>query len=169
YVEQIEALIEGGVDLLQPETSIDTLNIKAAIYAYERVMEKRADRVPLVLSVTITDASGRTLSGQTVDAFWISVRHARPFCVGVNCALGARAMRPHVQALSRMADCFVHCYPNAGLPNPLSESGYDETPEHTSGALEDFGKDRLINLAGGCCGTTPAHIAEVVKRLSPYK
>ncbi len=170
YYEQIEGLMDGGVDILLPETVFDTLNLKAAIVAIEKYFDKTATRVPVMLSVTITDASGRTLSGQTVEAFWYSVRHARPLSVGINCALGATEMRPYIETLSKIADCYISCYPNAGLPNPLAATGYDETPEMTSGFLDEFARSHLINIVGGCCGTTPAHIkaiAEHVKGKAP--
>ena len=129
YFAQTKALVEGGVDLLLPETTFDTLNLKAAIFAIENYFESLGRRIPVIMSITITDASGRTLSGQTTEACWNSIAHAKPMGVGLNCALGADAMRPYLQALSKNADCFVHCYPNAGLPNPLSATGYDEKPE----------------------------------------
>ena len=166
YREQTEALVEGGVDILLPETTFDTLNLKAAIYAIESFFDGRGgERIPVMISVTITDRSGRTLSGQTVEAFWNSVRHAKPFSVGINCALGAEDMRPYLEELSRIAECRVSCYPNAGLPNPLSETGYDETPEITSTLLLDFAKSGFLNIVGGCCGTTPEHIEMVVEKL----
>ena len=165
YREQTEALVEGGVDILLPETTFDTLNLKAAIYAIESFFDARGERLPVMISVTITDRSGRTLSGQTVEAFWNSVRHAKPFSVGINCALGAEDMRPYIEELSRIADCRISCYPNAGLPNPLSETGYDETPEITSTLLLDFAKSGFLNIVGGCCGTTPEHIEMVVEKL----
>ncbi len=165
YEEQVEALVDGGVDLLLPETTIDTLNLKACLFAAERVFERRGRRVPLMLSLTITDRSGRMLAGQTIEAAWASLRHARPMCVGINCAMGAEAMRPYVKSLAGLADTHVHCYPNAGLPNPLSETGYDETPEATAAALEALAREGLLNIAGGCCGTTPEHLALVVQRL----
>ena len=166
YREQTEALVEGGVDILLPETTFDTLNLKAAIYAIETFFDARGgERIPVMLSVTITDRSGRTLSGQTVGAFWNSVRHAKPFSVGINCALGAEDMRPYIEELSRIADCRISCYPNAGLPNPLSETGYDETPEITSTLLQDFAESGFLNIVGGCCGTTPEHIEMVVEKL----
>ncbi len=171
YKEQIEALVVGGVDLILIETIFDTLNAKAAIFAYLEHFEGDPDPLPLMISGTITDASGRTLSGQTIEAFWNSVRHAKPLSVGVNCALGAVAMRPHVEALAKVApETFVSVYPNAGLPNPLSDTGYDETPAMTSGFLKEFAQSGLVNIVGGCCGTTPAHInaiAEAVKTLRP--
>ena len=165
YREQTEALVEGGVDILLPETTFDTLNLKAAIYAIESFFDAHGERLPVMISVTITDRSGRTLSGQTVEAFWNSVRHAKPFSVGINCALGAEEMRPYIEELSRIADCRISCYPNAGLPNPLSETGYDETPEITSTLLLDFAESGFVNMVGGCCGTTPEHIEMVVERL----
>lgn len=166
YREQTEALVEGGVDILLPETTFDTLNLKAAIYAIESFFDSRGgERIPVMISVTITDRSGRTLSGQTVEAFWNSVRHAKPFSVGINCALGAEDMRPYIEELSQTADCRISCYPNAGLPNPLSETGYDETPEITSTLLLDFAESGFVNIVGGCCGTTPEHIEMVVEKL----
>lgn len=162
YKQQAAALIEGGVDILLVETIFDTLNAKAALYGIEELFDTIGYRLPIMISVTITDNSGRTLSGQTTEAFWTSVSHTKPFCVGVNCALGANAMKPYVQALSSSADCYVHCYPNAGLPNPLSETGYDETPDMTATALKSFTEDGLINLLGGCCGTTPEHLAAII-------
>ncbi len=167
YREQIEGLLDGGVNLLLVETIFDTLNAKAALFAMEGVFENRA-RVPVILSVTITDKSGRTLSGQTLEAFWASVEHADPLCVGLNCALGAREMRPYVEDLSRVAPCFISCYPNAGLPNAFGE--YDETPETTAALIGEFVEGRLVNLVGGCCGTTPEHIqaiADAVSQASP--
>ena len=168
YYEQIVALVEGGVDILQPETTFDTLNLKAALFAIEKFHDQHHERLPIIISVTITDASGRTLSGQTIEACWNSIAHAEPLAVGVNCALGADAMKPYVRALSERATSYVHCYPNAGLPNPLSETGYDETPAYTAACLEAFATEGYLNLAGGCCGTTPDHIAQIVKVLSNY-
>ena len=171
YTEQLEGLIEGGIDLVLVETIFDTLNAKAALFAYQTVFENDRDPPPLMISGTITDASGRTLSGQTVAAFWNSVRHAKPLSVGINCALGAVAMRPHIEELAKIApETFISVYPNAGLPNPLSETGYDETPAMTSGFLKEFAQSGLVNIVGGCCGTTPAHIraiAEAVAKVSP--
>ncbi len=166
YEEQIDSLLAGGVDLLLPETTFDTLNLKAAIVAIENSFEKIKRRVPVILSVTITDLSGRTLSGQTLEAFWISIAHARPFAVGLNCALGAREMRPFVETLSRMADCYTCCYPNAGLPNPLSATGYDERPEDTAKHVSEMARDGLVNIVGGCCGTTPEHIRAIVQSVA---
>jgi 5-methyltetrahydrofolate--homocysteine methyltransferase len=168
YEEQVEALVDGGVDLLLPETTIDTLNLKACLFAMERVFDRKEKRVPVMLSLTITDASGRILAGQTIDAAWASLNHAKPFCIGVNCAMGAEAMRPFVKTLAHIADTYVHCYPNAGLPNPLNETGYDETPEITSSALDGFGKEGLLNIAGGCCGTTPEHLKLIIEKLKKY-
>ena len=171
YVEQLEGLIEGGIDLVLVETIFDTLNAKAALFAYQTVFENDRDPPPLMISGTITDASGRTLSGQTVAAFWTSVKHARPLSIGINCALGAVAMRPHIEELAKIApETFVSVYPNAGLPNPLSETGYDETPEMTSGFLKEFAQSGLVNIVGGCCGTTPGHIGAIgaaVAKISP--
>lgn len=165
YYQQIVALVEGGVDLLMPETTFDTLNLKAAIFAIENFFESLGRRLPVILSITITDASGRTLSGQTTEACWNSIAHAKPLGVGLNCALGADAMRPYLQALSKNADCFVHCYPNAGLPNPLAPTGYDEKPEDTAASLHAFATEGLLNMAGGCCGTTPEHIDAISRRM----
>jgi 5-methyltetrahydrofolate--homocysteine methyltransferase len=164
YREQIEGLISGGSDVLLFETTFDTLNLKAAIFAYTEFNEENPSRrIPLMLSATITDQSGRTLSGQTIEAFWASVAHAKPLSVGLNCALGAKDMRPYLIALSKVADCAVSCYPNAGLPNPLAPTGYDETPEMLSSTLRSFAEEGLLNVVGGCCGTTPAHIAAIAK------
>ena len=163
YYDQIVALVEGGADIILPETTFDTLNLKAAIFAYRKFERESGKTLPLMLSVTITDASGRTLSGQTVEGFWNSVRHAKPFSVGINCALGAREMRPYMADLSRLADCYVSCYPNAGLPNPLSKTGYDETPEMTGRYMGEFAAAGLINIVGGCCGTTPGHINKIAQ------
>lgn len=165
YFEQICGLVDGGADILLPETTFDTLNLKAAIYAIHKYHAARTDRLPVMLSVTITDQSGRTLSGQTIQAFWHSVRHAMPLSVGINCALGATEMRPYMDELAGLANCYVSCYPNAGLPNPLSDTGYDETPKDTSKFLEDFAHAGFLNIVGGCCGTTPAHIGAIVERL----
>jgi len=165
YRDQAEGLIEGGVDLLLAETTFDTLNLKAAIFAFEELFRERGSRLPVMLSITITDASGRTLSGQTAEACWNSIRHARPLSIGINCALGAAAMRPYIRELSQVADCHLSCYPNAGLPNPLSDTGYDETPEDTSGALGGLAGEGLLNIVGGCCGTTPEHIRAIVERV----
>jgi 5-methyltetrahydrofolate--homocysteine methyltransferase len=168
YLEQARALVEGGVDLLLPETVFDTLNAKACLFALEQLFEELGRRLPVMLSVTVTDASGRTLSGQTIAAFWNSVRHARPLSVGLNCALGAAQMRPYVEELAGLADCFVSCYPNAGLPNAFGE--YDDTPSHMASVLGEFARAGWLNLVGGCCGSTPAHIraiAEAVRGLPP--
>ncbi len=159
YLEQARGLVDGGADLLLVETIFDTLNAKAAIFALETLFEERGRRWPVVISGTITDASGRTLSGQVTEAFWNSVRHARPLAVGLNCALGAREMRPYLSELARVADCFISVYPNAGLPNAFGE--YDETPDQTAGILEEFAASGLVNLMGGCCGTTPPHIRAI--------
>jgi 5-methyltetrahydrofolate--homocysteine methyltransferase len=159
FKEQVRGLIDGGCDLLLLETIVDTLNAKAGIVAIEEVFEEKQVRLPLMISVTITDRSGRTLSGQTIDAFWVSIAHARPFSVGVNCALGARDMRPYVEELARQADCYTTCYPNAGLPNAFGE--YDELPADTAGALREFADAGLVNIVGGCCGTTPDHIRAI--------
>ena len=165
YYEQVSGLVDGGVDILLPETVFDTLNLKAAIFAIEKFFDERNVRMPVMLSVTITDASGRTLSGQTVEAFWYSVMHAKPLSVGINCALGAKEMRPYIEELSKIAECYISCYPNAGLPNPLSDTGYDETPGVTSSFLEEFAQSGFINIVGGCCGTTPEHIRAIAQRV----
>ncbi|MFP5462714.1 MAG: homocysteine S-methyltransferase family protein, partial [Gammaproteobacteria bacterium] len=169
YREQTEALIEGGADLLLVETIFDTLNAKAALFAIDEVFEAREaqglPRLPIMISGTVTDASGRILSGQTVEAFWNSVRHARPLTIGLNCALGAALMRPYVEELSAKADTFICVYPNAGLPNPMSDTGFDETPEVTSALLAEFAQAGFVNVAGGCCGTTPEHIAAIARAI----
>ncbi|MFZ5445464.1 MAG: homocysteine S-methyltransferase family protein [Myxococcota bacterium] len=170
YEEQVRALLDGGVDALLVETIFDTLNAKAALFAIEGVFEALGRRVPVMVSVTITDASGRTLSGQTITAFYDSIRHAKPFSVGINCALGGREMRPYLQELARVAECRVSCYPNAGLPNAFG--GYDETPAEMAGVLADFAKQGWVNLVGGCCGSTPEHIAAIarsVKGVHPHE
>jgi 5-methyltetrahydrofolate--homocysteine methyltransferase len=168
YYEQVEALVQGGVDLLLIETIFDTLNAKAALFAIDEYFEQSGERLPLIISGTVTDASGRILSGQTVTAFWYSVRHARPLAVGLNCALGAALMRPYLQELARAApDTFISCYPNAGLPNPMSETGFDETPDVTSRLLREFAADGLVNIVGGCCGTTPEHIGAIRQAVEP--
>jgi 5-methyltetrahydrofolate--homocysteine methyltransferase len=161
YSEQADGLLEGGADLLLIETIFDTLNAKAAIYAIEEVFEKRGARVPVIISGTITDLSGRTLSGQTPEAFWNSVRHASPLAIGLNCALGAKELRAHIQEISRIADTLVIAYPNAGLPNEFGL--YDESPEYMAELLRDFVESGLVNIVGGCCGTTPAHIAAIAQ------
>ncbi len=170
YREQAEGLLEGGADLFLVETIFDTLNAKAAIFALDELMEDTGERLPVVISGTVTDASGRILSGQTVGAFWYSVRHARPLAVGLNCALGAALMRPYIEELSRLAgDTYISCYPNAGLPNPMSDTGFDETPDVTGGLMEDFARAGFLNIVGGCCGTTPDHIAAIAQRVSAYR
>lgn len=165
YAEQLNGLLDGGVDLILIETIFDTLNAKAAIFAVEEVFEARGERLPVMISGTVTDASGRILSGQTVEAFWNSVRHARPITIGLNCALGAALMRPYVAELSKICDTYVCVYPNAGLPNPMSETGFDETPADTSALLEEFARSGLVNVAGGCCGTTPEHIQAIADKV----
>jgi 5-methyltetrahydrofolate--homocysteine methyltransferase len=161
YAEQVEALLDGGVDLLLVETIFDTLNAKAAFFAIDEVFEKRGERVPLMCSVTITDASGRTLSGQTIEAFMISMGHVDLFSIGLNCALGAAQMRPYLQVLAEQANCSVSVYPNAGLPDQFGE--YRETPDVTASLVGEFMHDGLVNIVGGCCGTTPDHIAALAK------
>lgn len=172
YTEQIKGLVDGGTDILLIETIFDTLNAKGAIFAIKKFFRDNTDKepVPIMISGTITDASGRTLSGQTLEAFYTSVAHARPLSVGLNCALGAQEMRPHIAELSHIAGCYVSAYPNAGLPNAMGE--YDETPDETAHFLEDWAKEGFVNIVGGCCGTTPdhiRHIAENVKKVAPRK
>ncbi len=152
YAEQARGLIDGGSDLLLIETIFDTLNAKAAIVAVQDVFDEKGVELPVMISVTVTDRSGRTLSGQTIDAFWVSIEHARPFSVGINCALGARDMGAYLAELARIAPCFISCYPNAGLPNAMGE--YDEMPNDTAGQLADFARNGFVNMVGGCCGTT---------------
>ena len=162
YKEQVHGLVDGGVDILMVETIFDTLNARAALFAIEDYyLETKLPRKPLIISGTITDASGRTLSGQTTEAFYISMAHAKPFCIGLNCALGAADMRPYLQRLGQIAECFVHAYPNAGLPNAMG--GYDESPASMHDSLRDFAVSGLINMAGGCCGTSPAHIGAMAR------
>jgi len=170
YLEQTRALVEGGVDILMVETIFDTLNCKAALFAIDAFFAESRKRLPLMISGTVTDASGRILSGQTVPAFWHSVRHAKPLTIGLNCALGAALMRPYAQELSKIADTFVCIYPNAGLPNPMSDTGFDEKPADTSALVKEFAESGFINIAGGCCGTTPPHIkaiADALKTIAP--
>ncbi len=165
YHEQVRGLIEGGADVLLVETIFDTLNCKAALFAIDQYFEESGQRLPIMISGTVTDASGRILSGQTVPAFWNSVRHAKPLTIGLNCALGATLMRPYAEELSKIADTFVCIYPNAGLPNPMSDTGFDELPADTSALLKEFAEAGFINIAGGCCGTTPAHIKAIADLL----
>jgi 5-methyltetrahydrofolate--homocysteine methyltransferase len=169
YYEQAKALLDGGVDLFLVETIFDTLNAKAALFALDELMEDTGERLPVMISGTVTDASGRILSGQTVEAFWNSLRHAKPLTFGLNCALGAALMRPYIAELAKLCDTYVSCYPNAGLPNPMSDTGFDETPDVTSSLLHEFAQAGLVNLAGGCCGTTPAHIAAIARALAEVK
>ena len=168
YYEQISGLVDGGADILLVETIFDTLNAKAAIYAINKYfVETKKDRLPVMISGTITDASGRTLSGQTLEAFYISVMHANPISIGLNCALGAEQMRPYIQELSELAACYVSAYPNAGLPNAMGE--YDETPETMCATVSEFAREGWLNLVGGCCGTTPPHIAAIAKAMKQLK
>jgi 5-methyltetrahydrofolate--homocysteine methyltransferase len=172
YSESVRGLVDGGVDILLVETIFDTLNAKAALFAIDQYFETHGLRLPIMISVTITDASGRNLSGQTPEAFWNSVRHARPLSVGINCALGAELMRPYVEEMSNVAEVYTSAHPNAGLPNPLAETGYDETPEYTARLIKDFAQSGFVNIVGGCCGTTPQHIAaiaETVRDIPPRK
>ncbi len=163
YLEQARGLVDGGADLLLIETIFDTLNAKAAIFACRTLFEERGCEWPIIISGTITDASGRTLSGQTTEAFWNSIRHAQPLAVGLNCALGAKEMRPYLVELARVADCYVSCYPNAGLPNAFGE--YDERPHDTACVIEEFATAGLVNIVGGCCGTTPEHVAHIAQHV----
>ncbi|MGZ8553169.1 MAG: homocysteine S-methyltransferase family protein [Chitinophagaceae bacterium] len=169
YYEQVKGLVDGGVDILLIETIFDTLNAKAAIFAIKKYFrDTKKPELPVMISGTITDASGRTLSGQTLEAFYTSIMHAKPLSVGLNCALGAKEMRPHIEELSQIASCYVSAYPNAGLPNAMGE--YDEEPADTAHFLEDWAKEGFVNIVGGCCGTTPdhiKHIAEQVKNIKP--
>lgn len=168
YADEVRGLMEGGADLLMVETVFDTLNAKAALFAIDEVFEEAGETLPVMVSGTITDLSGRTLSGQTPEAFWTSIKHAKPFSVGFNCALGAEQLRPHVAAVARVADTRISAHPNAGLPNAFG--GYDETPEQTSAQLSEWASSGLVNIVGGCCGTTPDHIraiAEAVKTTAP--
>jgi 5-methyltetrahydrofolate--homocysteine methyltransferase len=168
YYEQVKALVESGVDLLLIETIFDTLNAKGAIFAIRKYFSDSGKNLPVMISGTITDASGRTLSGQTLEAFYTSVSHARPISIGLNCALGAKEMRQYVEELSGIAECYTSAYPNAGLPNAMGE--YDELPEHTAHHIEEWAKEGFLNIVGGCCGTTPEHIAKIataVKGLKP--
>ena len=169
YYEQVKALVDGGVDLLLIETIFDTLNAKAAIYAVKKFFRDIGKKsLPLLISGTITDASGRTLSGQTLEAFYTSVQHAEPLSIGLNCALGADQMRAHIKELSQIAGCYTSAYPNAGLPNAMGE--YDETPAETAHHIEEWAQEGFVNIVGGCCGTTPdhiRHIAEHVKKIKP--
>jgi 5-methyltetrahydrofolate--homocysteine methyltransferase len=161
YAEAAHGLIEGGADVLMVETIFDTLNAKAALFGIARVFDEIGGRLPIMISGTITDRSGRTLSGQTAEAFWYSVAHTQPLSVGLNCALGAKDLREHVETLARVADCCVSAHPNAGLPNAFG--GYDETPQEMAAMLGEFARSGLLNLVGGCCGTTPAHIAAIAE------
>jgi 5-methyltetrahydrofolate--homocysteine methyltransferase len=165
YAEQAEALVEGGADFILVETIFDTLNAKAAIYAVRRLERELGREIPLMLSMTLTDLSGRNLSGHTVEAFWHAIRHADPLAVGLNCSFGAEQLRPHVQLLSGVADTLLLCYPNAGLPNELGE--YDEQPETTAGFLREWAENGYANVLGGCCGSTPAHIAAIAATVAP--
>jgi len=166
YAEQVRGLIDGGADIILVETIFDVLNCKSAIYAIEEVFDEKGFRLPVIISGTITDASGRTLSGQTVEAFWISIKHAKPFAVGLNCALGAEEMRPHLETLAGIADCFISAYPNAGLPNEFGE--YDQTAHEMCVFMEDFAKSGFVNIVGGCCGTTPEHIRHIAEHVKKY-
>jgi 5-methyltetrahydrofolate--homocysteine methyltransferase len=172
YQEQVAALIEGGVDLLLVETTFDTLNLKAALFAIEEHFERLGYRLPVMASGTITDASGRTLTGQTTEAFWVSISHAPLLSVGLNCALGPKELRPYIEELARIAPIYVSCYPNAGLPDPLSPTGFPETPDSLAPQLREWAELGWLNIVGGCCGTTPAHItalARLVKNLPPRR
>ncbi len=169
YYDQVRGLVDGGVDILLIETIFDTLNAKAAIFAIKKYFrDSMKESLPIMISGTITDASGRTLSGQTLEAFYNSVMHAKPLSIGLNCALGAKEMRPHIEELAQIASCYVSAYPNAGLPNAMGE--YDEKPEDTAHYLEEWSKEGFVNIVGGCCGTTPDHISHIaaeVKNIKP--
>jgi 5-methyltetrahydrofolate--homocysteine methyltransferase len=171
YTDAIDGLVKGGADLLLIETIFDTLNAKAAIFSVEKYFDDHPEieKLPLMISGTITDNSGRTLSGQTAEAFYASMRHANPISIGFNCALGAELLRPHLHALAKVSALPVSCYPNAGLPNPLSETGYDEVPETTAKYLGEFAKNGWVNIVGGCCGTTPDHIRAIAEQVAKYK
>ncbi|HUB59353.1 MAG TPA: homocysteine S-methyltransferase family protein [Puia sp.] len=168
YYEQVKGLVEGGVDLLLIETIFDTLNAKAAIFAIKKYFrDTQGPELPVMISGTITDASGRTLSGQTLEAFYVSVMHARPLSIGLNCALGAAEMRPHIEELSQIAACYTSAYPNAGLPNAMGE--YDELPEQTAHFIEEWAQNGFVNIVGGCCGTTPDHIRHIAQEVAKIK
>ena len=168
YTEQIKGLVDGGVDIILIETIFDTLNAKAAIYATKNFFRKNnITELPIMISGTITDASGRTLSGQTLEAFYVSIMHANPLSVGLNCALGASEMRPHIEELSQIAGCYTSAYPNAGLPNAFGE--YDEQPHETAHIIEEWAKEGFVNIVGGCCGTTPDHIKHIAEEVSKFK
>lgn len=168
YYEQIKGLVDGGVDILLIETIFDTLNAKAAIYAIKKYFrDTKQKELPIMISGTITDASGRTLSGQTLEAFYISVSHAKPLSIGLNCALGAKEMRPHIEELSQLASCYTSAYPNAGLPNAFGE--YDEQPHETAHIIEEWAAEGFVNIVGGCCGTTPDHIKHIAEQVKKYK
>ena len=164
YTESTNGLVDGGADIIMVETIFDTLNAKAALFAISELFRERGARLPVMISGTITDRSGRTLSGQTAEAFYYSVKHIRPLSVGLNCALGAADLRPHVQTLSNIAECFISTHPNAGLPNAFGE--YDETPAQMASVIGGFARDGLLNMVGGCCGTTPAHIKAIAEAVS---
>ena len=168
YTEQIKGLVDGGVDIILIETIFDTLNAKAAIYATKNYFRSRGiPELPIMISGTITDASGRTLSGQTLEAFYVSVMHANPLSIGLNCALGASEMRPHIEELSQIAGCYTSAYPNAGLPNAFGE--YDEQPHETAHIIEEWAKEGFVNIVGGCCGTTPDHIKHIADEVAKFK
>jgi 5-methyltetrahydrofolate--homocysteine methyltransferase len=168
YTEQIKGLVDGGVDIILIETIFDTLNAKAAIYATKNFFrQNNLPELPIMISGTITDASGRTLSGQTLEAFYVSIMHANPLSVGLNCALGASEMRPHIEELSQIAGCYTSAYPNAGLPNAFGE--YDEQPHETAHIIEEWAKEGFVNIVGGCCGTTPDHIKHIAQEVSKFQ
>ena len=168
YTEQIRGLVDGGADILLIETIFDTLNAKAAIYAAKKFFrDSKRPELPIMISGTITDASGRTLSGQTLEAFYVSIMHANPLSVGLNCALGATQMRPHIEELSQIASCYTSAYPNAGLPNAFGE--YDEQPAETAHIIEEWAAEGFVNIVGGCCGTTPEHIKHIAEQVRSFK
>jgi 5-methyltetrahydrofolate--homocysteine methyltransferase len=172
YTEAVKGLVEGGADILLVETIFDTLNAKAALFAIDQYFDDHNMKLPVMISGTITDASGRTLTGQTTAAFYSSLRHANPISIGLNCALGGDLMRPYIAEMAKVSDVYVSAHPNAGLPNPLSDTGYDETPDYTANVVKGFAEAGYVNIVGGCCGTTPAHIkaiADAVKKMPPRK
>jgi 5-methyltetrahydrofolate--homocysteine methyltransferase len=167
YYEQLQGLVDGGIDVILIETIFDTLNAKAAIFATKKLFNAIGKKLPVMISGTITDASGRTLSGQTLEAFYVSVMHAKPLSIGLNCALGAPQMRPHIEELSSLAACYTSAYPNAGLPNAMGE--YDEQPEETAHYLEEWAQQGFVNIVGGCCGTTPDHIKHIADHVRKFQ
>lgn len=168
YYQQAKILYNSGVDIFLPETTFDTLNLKACIFAIKSLFKETLLELPIFLSVTFSDKSGRTLSCQTIEAFWESIRHSKPYAVGMNCGLGAESLNDYMKVLSEVSDAKTFCYPNAGLPNPLSDTGYDETPEIASSGVESLVRNKFVNFVGGCCGTTPEHIEAISNKVAPY-